>query len=75
MVLDFELEIGDSRNGPYCKNARQIVEKCKELGFTHKQIAEIAGGAGDPSTISGWKRNGYGDLEMCRRVYTHLKNL
>jgi hypothetical protein len=76
MAVDFEFETGINKMGvPYCKNSRQIVEYAQEKGLKLREIALIAGGAGDPSTISGWKTKGGGDLVMCRRVYDHLKNL
>jgi hypothetical protein len=76
MAMDFEFETETNKNGVvYCKNSRQIVEYAQAKGLKLREIAVIAGGVGDPSTISGWKTKGGGDLEMCKRVYEHLKNL
>jgi hypothetical protein len=78
--LDFDIEIGYNQLGAgpkptYCANAGQLYQKARELGLSAKEIAAIAGGAGDTSTIYGWKSKKVGDLEMCQRVYDHLKTL
>jgi hypothetical protein len=77
--LNFKVEIGYNQPGAgpkptYCANACQIYLKARELGLSAKNIAEIAG-AKDTSTVYGWKSKGYGDLEMCQRVYNYLKTL
>jgi hypothetical protein len=77
--LDFEVIIGYNQPGAgpkptYCDNARQIYLKARELGLSAKKIAEIAC-AKDTSTVYGWKSKGYGDLEMCQRVYNYLNTV
>jgi hypothetical protein len=76
-----DLEIGKSNNGQeYCKNAKPIVEEAlRLLGLqqsgkkeAYGKIAEIVDC--DISTVYKWVREGYGSLDLLRKLVAYFQN-
>jgi hypothetical protein len=74
MISEFRIARGNNGKGrEYCSTSAYIVAEAEELGMTTMDIVQVTGA--DRRTVSGWRKNGGGDVRTLKILYDHIKNL